>query len=53
MTAFLLSLVAAGATISGVVEIGPGQCQVDMVCPHGNLHRMLVPCEKAIKDYKR
>ena len=52
MTAFLLSLVAAGATIAGVVEVGPGECRVDLVCPKGKLHRMFVPCEKAIVDYE-
>ena len=50
MTAFLLSLVAAGATIAGVVEIGPGQCRVDLSLSHGNAHRMFVPCEKAINE---
>ena len=53
MTSFILSLVAAGSVIGGVVEVAPGQCRVDVVSNQGELSRLYVPCEKAIKDYKR
>lgn len=43
--AFVVSLVV------GVVEIGPGQCQVELLNPDGSINTSVVGCEWIVPEY--
>ena len=40
------------ATLVGVVEVGPGICQMDLLNPDKTIHTSYVSCEAVIPDYE-
>ena len=40
------------ATIVGLVEVGPGVCQMELLNPDGTLNISRVPCEYIAENYE-
>ena len=40
------------AIVVGVMEVGPGVCQMDLLNPDNTINTSLVPCEDIIQDYE-
>ncbi len=40
------------AMVVGVVEVGPGVCQMELLNPDGTINTSLVPCEDIVQNYE-